>query len=150
MASQLTGDIIMKNELFKAWTFLRAHKVCNIETLTTVTKGDVLAQLGTKVGKVLQSRISYFERGLDIMVVMVNPLTEEIETVDLNKNTKEKVWLELSIPYLEEGDVKLVKDVEMNLYGSGDTFEEAIISLAERVKSSQGDDITLSSFTLVD
>jgi len=139
----------MKNQLSKAWNFLQEHKVCNVETISTLKKSDLLSALDLEEGKVITSRISFFERGLNIMVVKVDPLTDEINTVDLNKNTKERVWLELSTPLLEEKKIKLVKDVGMDLYGSGDTFEDALINLADRVRTGQGEDLILSAFTVV-
>ena len=68
-----------------------------------------------------------FECGLYTVVVKVNPQTNEIDD-DPSKNTKVQVWLEHG-PY--EG---FEHTHDINLDCGGDTFEEAIIRLAELVK----------------
>ena len=76
---------------------------------------------------------NYFANSLEIDVVKVNPLNSTIED-DESLNTKTEVWLECGEPYFD-------KELETILYyhtieydTGGDTFEEAIINLAEIIK----------------
>jgi len=70
---------------------------------------------------------------LYIMVVKVNPLTNEVDD-DQTKNTKTQVWLEVG-PWSEQYHTH-----DWDLDCGGDTFEEAIIKLADLVKQYYGDD----------
>lgn len=68
-----------------------------------------------------------FNSCLDIDVAKVNPDTGKIEN-DISKNTKTEVWLECG-PW--ERDC-LIHDLDLDC--GGDTFEDAIIKLAELVR----------------
>ena len=70
-----------------------------------------------------------FLEGLDLMVVKVNPETNEIDD-NSALNTKTAVWIEHG-PYDTAGGY-WYHDIDLDC--GGDTFEEAIIKLAELVK----------------
>lgn len=76
-----------------------------------------------------------FNEDLWIKVVKVDPKTNEIEN-DERRNTKLQVWLEHG-KYEEE---YRCCNHDWDLDCGGDTFEEAVIKLAELVKESYGDD----------
>lgn len=67
-------------------------------------------------------------------IVKVNPETNAID-VDTNKNTKVQIWLEHG-PYDAEWG-GCTHDIDLDC--GGDTFEEAIIKLAELVKNKYGE-----------
>ncbi len=78
-----------------------------------------------------------FQSALDIQVVKVDPLTNTMKD-DSKLNIKTQVWLECG-PYEtipEEGFKGYTHDI--NLDTGGDTFEEAIISLANLVYEHYG------------
>lgn len=72
--------------------------------------------------------VSKLEDCIFIDVVKVNPETLSIDDND-NLNTKVQVWLEAG-PYLKTGE----KSHDYNLDCGADTFEEAIVMLANLVK----------------
>jgi hypothetical protein len=76
-----------------------------------------------------------FNNGLWIDVVKVNPATSAIDD-DTTKNTKVQVWLEHG-PY-EPYHNDTTHDIYLDC--SGDTFEDAVIKLAELVKYYYNDD----------
>jgi hypothetical protein len=75
----------------------------------------------------------YFNRCLDVEVVKVDPSTNEINFEDESKNTKTTVWLEFG-PIVEDtyNDflTRYIPSHDIDLDCGGDTFEEAIIKLA--------------------
>ena len=75
----------------------------------------------------------YFRDILYIMVVKVNPETCEVDD-DNSKNTKTEVWLECG-PWSADYNTH-----DWDLDCGGDTFEEAIIKLANLVKEWYDDD----------
>lgn len=79
-----------------------------------------------------------FEEALTIMVVKVNPETNEIDDDD-SLNTKTQVWLECG-PWedLSEDNWHGYTH-DMLLDSGGDTFEEAIIELANNVYENYGE-----------
>lgn len=80
------------------------------------------------------STYSRFQNCLYIYVVKVNPDTNEIDD-NYDLNTKIAVWLEAG-PYLKDN----VQAHDVDLDCGGDTFEEAIISLANLVQEYYTDD----------
>lgn len=75
-----------------------------------------------------------FLRALYIYVVLVNPKTLEIDD-DEKENTKVQVWLECGAYYKKDpntGTDGWYHDIRLDC--GADTFEEAIIKLAKRVK----------------
>ena len=92
-------DITKANNFHEAWEFLLEHKMFQ----------------------------RHFRDLLYIMVVKVNPLTNEVDD-DQTKNTKTQVWLEVG-PWSEQYHTH-----DWDLDCGGDTFEEAICELAELVK----------------
>lgn len=68
---------------------------------------------------------------LEIAVVKVNPVTNEVDD-NIEKNTKVQVWLEC-FPNSAEGKIH---DVDLDC--GGNTFEDAIINLAELVEEKYG------------
>lgn len=66
---------------------------------------------------------------LDIMMSKVNPETNEIDD-DNSKNTKVEVWLETGL--WDEELMMPTHDIDLDV--GAETFEEAIIKLAQKVK----------------
>lgn len=79
---------------------------------------------------------NYFNRCLDIEVVKVDPTNNELNLEDSSKNTKTMVWLEFG-PVVEDtyNDflTSYIPSHDIDLDCGGDTFEEAIIELANLV-----------------
>jgi hypothetical protein len=106
-----------KLSFYDAWWFLCTHRHFNNNHL---------------------ERINFFEDNLDIEVVKVNPETDRIED-DESLNTKVQVWLECG-GYYEDEETKLpIPSYDPRFDCGGDTFEEAIINLAELVRKYEGD-----------
>ena len=70
-----------------------------------------------------------YYNGLSIEIVKVNPKTKRVDK-DRSKNTLVQYWLETGLFDKEEG----IFEHDYELDDGGDTFEEAIIRLAENVK----------------
>lgn len=80
-----------------------------------------------------------FINNLDIFYAMVNPVTKRIEK-DTSKNTKIEVWLETGPAYFDEHTNQYRSNMhDTRLDCGGDTFEEALIKLANSVKEKYGD-----------
>jgi hypothetical protein len=80
----------------------------------------------------------FYEEALDIDVVLVDPETESISD-DEEKNTVVRVWLE-SGPYEKDESQEFegyVHDIDLDC--GGETFEEAIINLADKVLKKYGE-----------
>jgi hypothetical protein len=73
-----------------------------------------------------------FQQALYIMVVKVNPETNAID-YDRSKNTKTQVWLESGAYVYDDIVDDYVSSHDIRLDTGGDTFEEAIINLANLV-----------------
>ena len=114
-------------DFFDAWWFLTKHKAFY---------NPVLVRQGQK-NWVCED----FQSCLTIEVVKTDPITKRIEEDD-SRNTKTQVWLECGYKaflkdvetFLDDiGDDELVQVHDTDLDCGGDTFEEAIISLANLV-----------------
>ena len=104
-------------DFYRAWRYLDS---CGYYKYTYHTeRGDDL-QLGS------------FQQALDIMVVKVNPRTNSIDD-DRSKNTKTQVWLESGAYLYEENAGYWIASHDIALDTGGDTFEEAVINLANLV-----------------
>ena len=99
-------------KFYEAWNYLENHKIFNTG---------------------LASR---FVNCLDIEVVKVDPVTNRIEN-DQKRNTKTAVWLEAGRYYPEATGSPHDPKFGHNPYldCGGDSFEEAIIKLAKKVKA---------------
>lgn len=76
---------------------------------------------------------NHFEQSLDINVVKVNPKNNKIDD-DESKNTKVRIWLECGEPYKCENTGEIMFNSHNYNYDcGGDTFEEAIIEMANLV-----------------
>jgi len=73
---------------------------------------------------------SFFERAIDMDVVKVNPENNTIED-DVTLNTKTQVWIEMGGDYDRESHCCQMHNWYLDT--GGDTYEEAIISVAKRV-----------------
>jgi hypothetical protein len=104
-------------DFFEAWWYLNETPVFWHE------------DLGEMIGDV-----NVFCQSLCIEVVKVNPETLEIDDNE-SLNTKVQVWLEAGEPYKDEDRVDKIMYNSHNIdYDSGgDTFEEAIIEMANLV-----------------
>lgn len=69
-----------------------------------------------------------------IHVTKVNPVTNMLDD-DMSKNTKVQVWLEC-FPNNPETN-RQYRDIDLDC--GGDTFEEAVVKLAQLVKSKYGE-----------
>ena len=106
------------SDFYEAFNFLRNHKLCECEI---------------DQGNRRKSVVNYFDRCLSISVVKINPETGEIDA-NMSNNTKTEVWLEFGrafIDYSITDDVMFEHDYRLDC--GGDTFEEAIIKLANLV-----------------
>lgn len=75
---------------------------------------------------------SFFNQCLDIEVVKINPETKEIDLLHDENNTKTEVWLEFG-PITDDDEFGVIPAHDYELDTGGDTFEEAIIKLANLV-----------------
>lgn len=105
------------NDFYKAYNFLKSHKM--------IKSCSDLSVNGEKI------EIDHFYECLDIEVVKVNPETCELEHKKelLYLNTKTEVWLEFG--GWNEENSSAYHDYDLDC--GGDTFEEAIIKLANLV-----------------
>lgn len=76
---------------------------------------------------------------IDIDVVKINPKSNEIEIAEYRKhlNTKTQIWLEYGEVYKDENTNRIGFCHDIELDCGGDTFEEAIINLANNMKNSK-------------
>lgn len=102
-------------DFYEAWEFLNNHKYFMNNHI---------------------DRISCFKENLYIEVVKVNPENNRIED-DESLNTKTQVWLECGTWGTDECFSFYTHDPILDC--GADTFEEAIIKLAELVKIHYGD-----------
>lgn len=128
-------------DFYEAWNYLTTTEVFWHKNTEEKLKGLCRYDDGT-----LHS--NHFIKVLDIDVVKVNPENNTIEE-DTNLNTKTQIWLESGEPYTnkelrQEAVLKLdldCEDTEEVLFNShnynydsgGNTFEEAIIEMANLV-----------------
>ena len=89
--------------------------------------------------------VTMFPKSLDINVQKVNPISRLVED-DERENTKIEVWLECGHHYYNSvtGGWEISHDCELDC--GGDTFEEAIINLAELVEKKYPKDTFVRSF----
>lgn len=73
-----------------------------------------------------------FQQALYVMVVKVNPKTNSVDD-DTDKNTKTQVWVESGSYVYDENVDDWISTHDIRLDVGGDTFEEAIINLANLV-----------------
>lgn len=76
-----------------------------------------------------------FLEGLDIMVVKIDPTTQRMKDNPV-RNTKTQVWLECG-PVRKGKTFSYTHDIDLDC--GGDTFEQAIVELAKRVRGKYGD-----------
>lgn len=97
---------------------------------------------------------SQFNKNLHIEYVLVNPKTNRISNKK-KKNTKVRVWLEVSYPHFEHDEsflgteARFISTIDAKLNSGGDTFEEAIIKLAKQVYKHYGD-YTMEAYELAE
>jgi hypothetical protein len=128
-------EITMINDFYTAWRYLEEHPIFGEKVIPNFNDDfckefGITSDLGNE---------PYFEshfttsRCLDINVVKVNPITMAI---DDNKelNTKVEIWLEAGA-YRKECATH-----DYDLDCGADTFEEAIVKLANLVQQKFGDD----------
>ncbi len=114
-------------DFFEAWWYL-------CETPVFFLNREDAEKAG--IPEFIRQHDTYFEKGLDINVVKVNPETDMVDD-DESLNTKTEIWLECGEPYVgdgqigKEGEVYCCHNIDYDC--GGDTFEEAIINLANIV-----------------
>ena len=97
---------------------MRNHKLCECEIDQSNRRKSV---------------VNYFDRCLSISVVKINPETDEIDT-NMSNNTKTEVWLEFGRAFIDYNTTdSVIFEHDYRLDCEGDTFEEAIIKLANLV-----------------
>lgn len=111
-------------DFYEAWWFLNECKSFKAkeEDYKKLEYSDHLA-------KTMSEEQSYFQNSLCIEVRKVNPENDIIER-KVNLNTKTVVWLECGSPYYDEYTNTILTYHNWNWDCGGDTFEEAIINLA--------------------
>lgn len=112
-------------EYYEAWQFLRHHKIFCIRV------DD-------------KYYISYFEESLCTETQKVN----ELKKIDDDKTKKIyiEVWLESGPVQLIDDEIQCTHDLDLDCVA--ETFEEAIIILAELVKNKYGDKIIDDDFLI--
>ena len=75
---------------------------------------------------------NFFSKCLDIEVVKVNPKTNEIDLYNKENNTKTEIWLEFG-PILKDEDYEVIPAHDYELDTGADTFEDAVVNLANLV-----------------
>jgi len=113
---------IYADEVYTAWWWLIMHPAFN--------------HVGGRPG---------FPDALNVEVSKVNPKTNSVDD-DKTLNTKVEIWLEVG-PWVDPSEAGYPEDWtapemashDFNLDCGGDTFEEAIIKMAELVKKHYGD-----------
>jgi len=83
-----------------------------------------------EVPQIKTFKYSFFEHALDLEIVKVNPKNSTIED-DRSLNTKTEVWIEVASDYNNE--YNYCSTHEWYLDCGGDTFEAAVLRLAENV-----------------
>lgn len=109
-------------DFYEAWKYLSSHPANSIDR------------------KRKSLHRNYFLNGcLSMIVVKVNPNSNRVEITQdrIHLNTKTRIWLEYGEVLKNEttNKISFCHDVELDC--SGDTFEEAIINLANNVKNSK-------------
>ena len=102
------------NDFYEAFNFLEKHPIFNRDGWTL------------------------FNRALEIEVVKVNPETEEIDTWNPEFNTLTQVWLETGPIDVDEKSNMTIYSHDFDLDCGANTFEEAIIELANLVYKKYG------------
>lgn len=75
--------------------------------------------------------VNYFNRCLKIIPIQINPETNEVDVTDSSKNTKTVIWLEFGRAIYNAYAGRAIIFHDINLDCGADTFEQAIIKLAE-------------------
>jgi len=111
-------------DFYEAWWFLK-------DLHSFKVKEEDLRQIGysENLAKIMSEETSYFQESLIIEVQKVNPENDTIEE-DEKLNTKTVVWLECGSPYCDENTKTILTYHNWDWDCGGDTFEEAIINLA--------------------
>lgn len=116
------------NDFYDAFHFLKGHEMCKCRPYLK--------------GEPFPYDVNYFDDCLDIFVAKVNPETLREED-DKSLNTKTQVWLEFGGASVDLDDNHKVQiSHDWNLDCGADTFEEAIIQLANLVDKYYNDDGT--------
>lgn len=105
------------NTLIEAWDYLLAHPYFNVE-----------------IPRFKGSPLSVLQEGLEVHVDVVNPKTGKTSK-DAKKNTKTVVGLEVCVAVEDKSNPRgfyLAHDMSLDIWA--DTFEDAIIMLAHRVR----------------
>lgn len=101
-------------KIYEAWDFLQNHSIYN---------------LGNCPWR--------FQDSLDIDVLKVNPKSKKIKD-DKKLNTLSQVYIE-SGPFMINKNNEYCMSHDVRLDSSGETFEKAIINLAQKVKKYYGE-----------
>jgi len=115
------------NDFYEAWWFLNETSVFKPTIEDWVKTG-----CSEDWAKVCQSYDSFFSNSLDIIVVKVCPNSKRVMKNE-KRNTHVQIWLECGEPYYDEGtnEIKTYHNIKYDC--GGDTFEEAIVYLANIV-----------------
>lgn len=101
-------------DFYEAWWWLQAHPAFYHPILSTPG-----------------NECQYFQNALDIDFQKVNPATNRIDD-DITKNIKIECWLECGGFFIEDnGKIGHYHDPDLDC--GGDTFEKAIVELANKV-----------------
>lgn len=127
-----TAYLAVPNDFYYSWQYLLYHPIYNSA-----------------------EGVSYFDLNLNISVEKVDPETDYMNIEDESKNIKTKIMLESGPVYRrDDAPAKVWEAVgivdnpegvfwsvhDPSIDSEGDTFEEAIITLARKVQKNYGDD----------
>lgn len=104
---------------YESWCYLEDHNLFN------------LVSAYTENGEEKEFKDTRFGSMLDVQAVKVCPESLHIEQ-DGSRNTKLQIWLEPGVVAIVDDEA--VSAGDYGLHCGGDTFEEAIIKLAQIVK----------------
>lgn len=115
-------------DFYEAWWFLNETPIfqASVEDMKKMGFSGELIELENSLN------INYFHQSLQIEVQKVCPIKRRIMK-NKKRNTHTEVWLECGEPYYDEHtkDIRTYHNLDYDC--GGDTFEEAIINLANIV-----------------
>lgn len=115
-------------DFYEAWWFLNETPIfqASVEDMKKMGFSNELIALENSLN------INCFHQSLQIEVQKVCPKTNRIMK-NKNRNTKTVVWLESGEPYYDEGTKSIKTYHNIDYDCGGNTFEEAILNLANIV-----------------
>lgn len=115
-------------DFYEAWWFLNETPIfqTSVDDMKKMGFSDKLIEIANSLN------INYFHQSLQIEVQKVCPVRRRIMK-DKKRNTHTEVWLECGEPFYDKGTHSIKSYHNLEYDCGGDTFEEAIINLANIV-----------------